>query len=84
MNPFHQVESPACDAVCAASILLELIHEHFSESHQRSTGSDRLFSLNPQERDNLLFAAGLVSNLAQKTKAAFYAACEADENGGAK
>lgn len=84
MTKFFEIESPACDAVCAASILLEIIHEHFSESHERTTGSDQKFYLSHQDRDNLLFAAGQVNRFTQKTKEAFYTACEAEKKGGVK
>ncbi|WP_273727503.1 hypothetical protein [Brucella gallinifaecis] len=76
MTKFFDIESHACDAVCAASILLNLVQEHFSKDPSEYTGSANLYRLSPQQADNLIFAACQVNSLVVATKKAFQDAAE--------
>lgn len=83
-SKLFDLEPPICDAVCASSILLDLLHDHFSKSHEEITGSPFKFYLAPHEVDNLLFIAGQAHSIAQRTKTTFYEAIEQNLEGGIK
>lgn len=76
MKGLLEIETPICNAECMASILLDIISDHFASNPERVTGHPNKYHLNDQDVSNLMYSIHHLSELIRETKNAFYRAVE--------